>query len=153
MAGVDKGDQLRRYYRLGLKFMKNYKYIFFFLLDTAITNAYILYSNFTPTSKKLKQKEFRLQLAQQLIGDYCGRMRIGRPCLSTAPHPQPLHCSTHFPRKHSLKRKCTYCSGYRNPPCRRESRWYCEDCEGHPSLCLMGTADDADCWRLWHSTE
>ena len=33
MAGVDMGDQLRRYYRLRLKFMKNYKYIFFFLLD------------------------------------------------------------------------------------------------------------------------
>lgn len=27
MAGVDKGDQLQRYYRLRLKFMKNYKYI------------------------------------------------------------------------------------------------------------------------------
>ena len=154
MAGVDKGDQLRCYYRLRLKFMKNYKYIFFFLLDTAITNAYILYNNFSSTDKKLKQKGFRLSLAQQLIGQYCGRMRIGRPRLSTTPHPQPLHhTATHFPRKCSQKRRCVYCSGYRNPPCRRESRWYCDDCEGHPTLCLTGTADDSDYWRLWHSTQ
>ena len=97
MAGVDKGDQLRQYYSLRLKFMKNYKYIFFFLLDTAITNAYILYSRFSP-SRKLKQKEFRMNLAQQLIGEYCGRMRIGRPRLST-PHPQPSQQQpTHFPQ-------------------------------------------------------
>ena len=154
MAGVDKGDQLRRYYRLRMKFMKNYKYIFFFLLDTAITNAYILYSKYSTTPKVLKQKEFRLSLAQQLIGQYCGRMRIGRPRLSTTPHPQTLqHHPTHFPRKRTYKRRCVYCSGYRNPPCRHESRWYCDDCEGQPTLCLTGTAEDSDCWRLWHTTQ
>ena len=154
MAGVDKGDQLRQYYRLRMKFMKNYKYIFFFLLDVAITNAYILYTKFSPADKKQKLKDFRLSLAQELIGDYCGRMRIGRPRLLTTPHPQPLpHQPSHFPQKRIQKRKCAYCSGYRNPPCRRESRWFCGDCDGHPTLCLTGTSDDDDCWRLWHSTD
>ena len=83
MAGVDKGDQLHQYYRLRMKFMKNYKYIF--LLDVAITNSYILYSKFSPADKKQKLKDFRLSLAQELIGDYCGRMRIGRPRLLTTP--------------------------------------------------------------------
>ena len=151
MAGVDKGDQLRQYYSLRLKFMKYYKYIFFFLSDTAITNAFILHSKFSP-SRKLKHKEFRLTLVQELIGDYCGRMRLGRPRLCTS-HPQSLQEPTHFPTKRSLKRKCVYCSSYRSPPRRRESRWYCSDCEGAPSLCLTGSADDDDCWRLWHSTE
>ena len=32
MAGVDKGDQLRQYYRVRTKCLKNYKYIFWFLL-------------------------------------------------------------------------------------------------------------------------
>ena len=133
MAGVDKGDQLRQYYRLRMKFMKNYKYIF--LLDVAITDSYILYSKFSPADKKQKLKDFRLSLAQELIGDYCGRMRIGRPCLLTTPHPQPLpYQPSHLPQKRMQKRKCAYCSGYRNPPCRRESRWYCGDCEGHPTL-------------------
>ena len=41
MGGVDRGDQLRGSYHICLKCMKNYKYIFGFLLDVAITNAYI----------------------------------------------------------------------------------------------------------------
>ena len=45
MAGVDKGDQLGRYYSLCLKCMKNYKCMFTFVLDTTIINEYILYSN------------------------------------------------------------------------------------------------------------
>lgn len=59
MAGVDKGDQLRGYYRLRLKCMNNYKYIFFFLFDTAIVDAFILYHNYS-NSPTLTQKEFQL---------------------------------------------------------------------------------------------
>ena len=44
MGGVDLGDQLRGYYHVRLKCTKNYKYIFWFLVDVAITNAFILQS-------------------------------------------------------------------------------------------------------------
>ena len=155
MGGVDRGDQLRRYYGLRLKCMKNYKYIFWFIFDVCVTNAFIIYSRFsvpTPSStEQLRLKRFRLQLAEGLIGDYCSRLKIGRPRLSATPHPQTLpQQPTHFPRKSTLKRRCTYCHHYRNPPCRRESRWYCGDCTGSPTLCLTGSANRNDCWRLWH---
>ena len=42
MGGVDKGDQLRHYYRIRTKCVKNYKYIFWFLVDMVITNAHII---------------------------------------------------------------------------------------------------------------
>ena len=42
MGGVDCGDQLRGYYRCRSKSRNFYKYIFFFLFDVAITNAYLL---------------------------------------------------------------------------------------------------------------
>ena len=42
MGGVDKGDQLHQYYRIRTKCMKNYKYLFCFGIDVAITNGYIL---------------------------------------------------------------------------------------------------------------
>ena len=42
MGGVDRGDQLRGYYHVRLKCVKNYKYIFWFLFEVAVTNAYIL---------------------------------------------------------------------------------------------------------------
>ena len=44
MAGVDKSDQLRGYYAVRMKSTKNYKYIFWFLFDLAIVNAFILHS-------------------------------------------------------------------------------------------------------------
>ena len=67
MAGVDKGDQYRQYYHVRTKCVKNYKYIFWFLFDIAITNSYIL-STFTPTSMSISQqrlKQYRMKLAEQ----------------------------------------------------------------------------------------
>ena len=52
MGGVDRGDQLRGYYSCRSKSRKFYKYIFYFLLDTTITNAYILSES--PTFKKVR---------------------------------------------------------------------------------------------------
>ena len=40
MAGVDKGDQMRQYYRVRTKCTKYYKYMFWFLFDVTVTNAY-----------------------------------------------------------------------------------------------------------------
>ena len=56
--GVDRGDQLRGYYNCRTKSRKFYKYIFYFLLDVTITNAYILYKHCSPHSK-IRVKEFR----------------------------------------------------------------------------------------------
>ena len=86
MAGVDKGDQYRRYYRIRTKCLKYYKYLFMFCVDASITNSFIL-STFTPTSMCIthqRQKAFRLRLAEQLVGAYNSRKRLGRPHSSQA---------------------------------------------------------------------
>ena len=73
MGGVDRGDQLRGYYNCRTKSRKFYKDIYF-LLDVSITNAFILWKNFG-SATRMTLKEFRLWLAEQLIGDYCSRRR------------------------------------------------------------------------------
>jgi len=79
MGGVDRNDQLRKYYGVRLKSRKNYKYIFWFMLDVAITNAFILLSKYSPISAKLQcLKEFRTELARSLIGEYNSRKLPGR---------------------------------------------------------------------------
>ena len=57
---VDRGDQLRGYYNCHSRSWKFYKYIFYFLLDSAITNAFILHTRYTPspTFKKVKDVAF-----------------------------------------------------------------------------------------------
>ena len=66
MGGVDCNDQLRQYYSLRLKGRKYYKYIWWFLLDVAVTNAYIMCKNHTSLSIP-SVKEFRVDLAKALI--------------------------------------------------------------------------------------
>ena len=93
MGGVDMGDQLRHYYCVRMKSMKNYKYIFWFIFDVCITNAHILCRHYTVSSlpdARRSMKVFRLTLAEQLIGTYCGRKRMGRPRTSSSlSHPAP----------------------------------------------------------------
>ena len=64
MGGVDRGDQLRGYYCCKIRSRKFYKYIFYFLLDVAITNSYILVKHHTTNSSKVKIKNFRTDLAK-----------------------------------------------------------------------------------------
>ena len=169
MNGVDRGDQVKNYYRVRLKCNKYYKYIFWFMFDVAITNAYIL-SDFIPTTlttlSSNSQKNFRLSLASKLIGSYSSRKRPGRPrnC-SVTPNPPPLlptpddggpprsqisRMHLHLP-SHGRSKRCVYCQKYRTPAVRKESVWHCQECPGQPTLCLTGKADGTDCFRIWHT--
>ena len=150
MGGVDYSDQLRGSYHVRWKCMKNYKYVFCFLLDVSITNALILHSFDVRSGPPMDQKHFRLMLAEQLIGTYMSRKRAGRPRKRPRPPSSSNSIPTeHFPT-HSTKRRCVYCRDIRSQPRRKESVWMCTACEGEPTLCMTGTNDNNDCFRLWH---
>ena len=146
MGGVDRGDQLRGYYNCRTKSRKFYKYIFYFLLDVSITNAFILWKNFG-SATGMTLKEFRLRLAEQLIGDYCSRRRAGRG--GGAIRPLPL---MHFPLKvqddttgASKRGRCARCHQTRHK--RTDSSWFCREC--NVWLCHSGVPE-TDCFFLWH---
>ena len=153
MGGVDRKDQTRQYYHVPLKGRKYYKYIFWFAFEVSIANAYVLYTRYgisterDPGNKSIM--DFWLKLAKELVGDYNSRKRPG-PKTSVVSKNLPIH---HFPRK--LKRPtnkgaspCWYCAKRRHPPRRRETVWYCSDCQLH--LCLTGLDDGSDCFFLHH---
>ena len=150
MGGVDHGDQLRGNYSCRTKSWKFYKYIFYFLFDVAITNAYILYKNFHPhPSKSLRTiKDFRLQLAQELIGTYCSRRmpgRSSRPTRSLQLQHFPMKEFAEPPAKRSKRGRCAYCST--NSHKRTDSMWRCHECGVW--LCHDGNPL-TDCFYLWH---
>ena len=101
MGGVDRGDQLRQYYSVRTKSHKMYKYIFWFIFDVTITNTYVLYQFIPQTDRKaLPLKEFRVQLARELIGDYNSRKQVGRPRQMPLPRISAgIQTLSHFPRK------------------------------------------------------
>ena len=115
MGGVDRHDQLRQYYPVPTKSHKFYRYIFWFLFDAAVTNSYILYSNYS-TAPCQPLKEYCLELAKGLVGDFCSKKRHNR-------HPAPPTNLTllHFPMtiKHpvtgtTFRNRCWYCWHKRN---------------------------------------
>ena len=99
MGGVDYNDHLRGSYHVRWKCMKNYKYIFCFLLDVSITNAFILHSFVVRSGPPMDQKHFHLRLAEQLIGTYMSRKRAGRPRKRS--HPPSSSIPTEYFPTHS----------------------------------------------------
>ena len=148
MGGVDHGDQLRGYYRCRSRSRKVYKYIFFFLLDVAITNAYILLKSSGRPCPFKDFKSFRLQLAKELIGDYCSRRRRGRG--GSVIHPLPFR---HFPIRlgngDGPRRPRGPCAHHRDTQSRRIlTTWYCRECDEW--LCHTGDPS-GDCFLQWHT--
>ena len=149
MGGVDRGDQIRGYYSCRTKCRKFYKYIFYFLLDVAITNAYILQKDFSDTSPS-NIKEFRLQLASELIGDYCSRRKPGRSggvvrSLSLRHFPTTIPDSGLDKKAKHKRGRCCRCSQRKRTVL---STWYCPECQ----VWLCHTGDQGtDCFLLWHA--
>ncbi len=137
MGGVDSGDQARGYYRMRTKFRKFYMYIYTFLLDVAITNAHKLAKHNSQLTPALK--EFRRNLATELIGDYNSRKNLGRRAISIRPLPL-----THFPTKHQEGKRgeCEMCK-----PKRKDTPWQCTTC--NKWLCHNGNPR-TDCYLHWH---
>ena len=100
MGGVDKNDQLRGYYSVRTKSRKSYKYLFWFLFDVAIVNSFILYGLSPAVGRKKTLKEFRVELAHQLIGSYNSH-KYGGP----GGHAPPQSLS-HQVKRHSSSSGC-----------------------------------------------
>ena len=146
MGGVDRGDQLRGYYSCRYKSRKFYKYIFFFLLDVAITNAFILHKHFAVAPKVKNVKEFRMKLAAELIGEYCSRRTVGRSGSSIVSLPLrhfPIKLDADMPTKR-CRGRCAQCKKCHQ---RTDTQWYCQECGVW--LCHSGNPI-RDCFFAWH---
>ena len=103
---------------------------------------------------------FRLQLAEQLLGDYNTLKCLGHSRSKPSHPPSALPCqhddgqqqsqitrtALHFLSHLHKKRKCIYCQRFRDPPQRHDVVWYDKDCPGQPTLCLMANEDGSDCF-------
>ena len=111
MGGVDLNDQLCQYYNIRLKFQKHYFYLMWFFFDVAITNSYILARNYSYLNIKCV-KDYHLQLAKVLIGQYLSRKRKGKK--STFVSTKTFKRS-HFPVIGDGKQyRCYHCSRYKH---------------------------------------
>ena len=155
MRGVDRGDQLQTYYNIGRHSTKWWKRVFFYLVECAILNSYVMdghLRNVEHTQRGRKKRDvlqFRLELASELIGGFSSRKSPGRSCSTEL---ERLNGSLgHWPVHVKNKLDCVVCSAIickKHLPRsknRHESRIQCSHCKVH--LCV---APGRDCFLKYH---
>ena len=138
MGGVDLNDQMRSYYPSGRPGKKWWRYLLWFLLDVSITNAFILeHLSLHAASSRARRSllQFKLELAKQLIGGFCGRKRypgkkrkFASQDNAIAMHNLPGHQEVKFQGR---KKACVHCSNHgRKTPSGRtpETTYGCNRC-------------------------
>jgi hypothetical protein len=129
MGGVDLADQRRKYFTLARKSSKWWKYLFSFILDTAVNNAYIMYltSNYPQQKQKVQLYDFKLKIIEELATEIMSQKRKRAPVeVIPADH-------THKRQKiNGRKRTCYTCrkNGMKtNAGYQVESSWECSLCK------------------------
>ena len=91
MGGVDLNSQLRSYYPSGRSGKKWWRFIFWYTLDVSICNTFIIegLSSHAPSARSRTHLQFRLELAKQLIGRFCGSIPVKRERLHPLTMPSP----------------------------------------------------------------
>ncbi|KAH3797952.1 piggyBac transposable element-derived protein 4-like [Dreissena polymorpha] len=138
MNGVDHADQMRTEYPTFRTSRKWWTYMFFFLLDTAITNGYVVMREspfHQQKSRNGKPKDrtvldFRMNLSRQLIGDYCDNGSAVAKLATVK--------AGHFPGQAEKRGRCRQCAKEKR---RRECHVICLECQVH--ICVP-------CFKDWH---
>jgi hypothetical protein len=153
MNGVDRSDQLQNSYNTYLKSFKWWVRLFYFLLDIAIVNSYLIAKIFNP---KLTHLAFRISLVCSIIEKYphsSGEMKRkssgGEESVSIKRLGNHLPSIRLSPGNHNpvvgTSRRCKVCTRNGSSSMTSVS---CELCD--VPLCVK---KDSACWAEWHSAD
>ncbi|XP_053392141.1 piggyBac transposable element-derived protein 3-like [Mercenaria mercenaria] len=137
MNGVDHADQLRTAYSTFRTSRKWWLYLFWFLWDTAVVNAFIVmkespYHKLKTRKGKPKERaliDFRMNVAKQLIADYTENEKASLATVNAG----------HFPSNGLKRGRCRQCSKRKR---RHECFNMCLQCNVH--VCVP-------CFKDWHT--
>jgi hypothetical protein len=144
MGGVDLADCKRQVYTCSRKAKKWWHRLFYFFLDVGIVNAHILETE-SSHSPNRTQKEFRLELARELMTLHTSRKRRARVSVESVP-PSIRFCERHFADLLVTALNCRYCSTAEN---RKRTKYCCKQCNSKEPvpLCVV------PCFRLYHTPQ
>jgi len=114
MGDIDLNDQHRKYYAVGRKSHKWWRYLLWVLVDVSIVNCHILECE-VPNNRSQPQTDLRLGLAKMLISDLSSHSLSVTDERNTDGHwPKSAskeHCKRHFKHKEVkfCRIACTSC--------------------------------------------
>ena len=140
MNGVDKHDQNRMKYGLEWFSVKYWKYLLWFLVNSCVVNAYILYEKTSTrqTKKNYKHLDFWIELAHGLIAGFSSRKRRSDTLQYLAPRPaidESSHESVRMDQTRKTSRRCKW--HFMQKWSRRETVYGCKLCNVY--LCKDGS--------------
>ena len=137
MDGVDVADQLAVFYSFIRKTRKWWRKVFFWMLESACVNSYLLYRQHTrvPRSYLNYRRALVEDLATACVQIAPPHQLPGRPRKRQADDPERLDHNQHFlsKRQPGQHRDCLVCSTRGGE--RHRTMYYCKTCIDHPSLC------------------
>ena len=143
MGGVDRSDRMVRTYSTSRRSKKWWVRLFYYCLDTALANSYILYQQ-SQNHPQMTYLQYVEQVAIGLIGTPSLVRRVqrsGTKKKKTKPsHPSPVS-GQHWPEKTTSRRQCRYCTSRGSKKC--QTLYACETCNVH--LCIE------KCFKLYHT--
>lgn len=147
MGGVDHFDHFRASYPIGRKSRKNWHRIFWFLLEAATINAYIVYMA-SHSARRNTHKEFRLRLGRALINNFSSRKCVA-PVFKTKKgganavpdEVRKVDVGSHMPELTKFRR-CRMCSTRAKE---KRTKYVCKVCK--VPLCA------APCFYNFHNAE
>lgn len=138
-TAVDRSNQHRQYYNIGPRSRKYWKYLWYYLLQTTIVNAWALYeaSNIPHNKKSYSQLDFRLDLAKELINGFtCRKQSLpNRKLIISGPNaPPPVDLAGHKCERLSAKstKLCTMHKKFTSQ--KKRTVFGCKKC-GNITLC------------------
>jgi hypothetical protein len=143
MGGVDLADARRKTYSCSRRSKKWWHRLFYYLVDVSVVNVYILLAE-SPHCAKRTQKEFILELSEQLLAVFNSRKRPPHPSGKALPSTQ--YTGQHFPERSKKSIRCRLCS---LEGTRKKSSYDCSSCNPQDPvhLCID------PCFHLWHTKQ
>ena len=148
MIGVDKLDQLMSYYSFLHKSIKWWRKVFFWVLEVAVINAYIINKVWAmrrgqkPMSHRAFCRRLIESLAEPIRSSVIPRARSGP---NMAQNIERLHPVRHFLQMEEKRRDCVVCSNRQQGGTRHLTQYVCGTCPEKPSLCPAG------CFEAYHT--
>ncbi len=148
MLGVDKLDQLVSYYSFLHKSVKWWTKVFFWSLEVAVVNSYMIYKELAssggvrPISHLAYRRHLIKALSEPIRSNAVPRPRKGPRMSISLERLQPVR---HFATKGLKRRDCVVCSNREEGGTRHLTLYLCETCSNRPPLCPSG------CFEMYHT--
>lgn len=118
---------------------------FFWLLETSIVNAYLIY-NMNQGQEKVRQKKIRKELIKGLVGNMRNLKKRGRPAMQDE---ERLNGKLHilWPLGPNKTKDCSVCSDRSAGGARKRTKYICKTCSVQPGFCI------GQCFEQYHTVK